>query len=567
MKINIKNIGQLDNFSFETTRRVTIIHAENGTGKSTFSRLLASINNNDHLDHLKPYCNFDHQASVEIGNSTLRFKNTTWSRPTNNFYIFNGDYYAQSIISKLGDKVYIGNYKSNSVRRYLECWKIIDLVNRAHSQKNLFKLLLSSFKIINFIHLQSFAPLFSWYQKCLQYDDINRCDQNAFYKDAEKTLNHLRKGLPHHQINAIKLINFVRNVVNKFPANYSELSLSRYEEAMFSTHRNRLNIPDIEPWKFWKLAFIYTLKHFLDEQYDILPVSIRNKYDLLDDFENVDMIKNVAAHIDETQISDDVINDLLQAIGLGFKYKVVNHEIRHRFYNNGKIHQISSAENRLLSLCFFLSQISKHITNSPDNYIIIDDPINSMDSNYSLNIVRLISNLVTSSRFGNINWIILTHNAHFCDQLIFRLHRDDMRHNTTMAGWYLNSHLRTRVKYYHRQFNTIMKRVISDILTMSQNPEDYNLIDLCNKIRTLLEIYCTVYAGNLNFNLLFEDRDCFSTEEKTGFQSVIDILNRYSHGGVDFVTDTEPLTGSMNKMLTFAVKLIKVYSPKIWESL
>ena len=74
MQIEINNIGQLRKFNFQTEHRINIIHAENGTGKTTFSRLLSSLNNAEIQDLMKTYCNAGNHATVRIGHRTNHFQ-------------------------------------------------------------------------------------------------------------------------------------------------------------------------------------------------------------------------------------------------------------------------------------------------------------------------------------------------------------------------------------------------------------------------------------------------------------------------------------------------------------
>ena len=566
MKINIKNIGQLKEFTFKSERRINIVHAENGTGKTTFSRLLASINKSHDNDLIKTYCNPGNKAEILLGKSSNLFEDGLWKKEWNNFYIFNADYYSDSIVTRLGEQMYIGESSDNRVRRYLECWKMISLINQAHDVTSLFTFLANHCNILDFIDKKLATTLFDWFRRCANVASSRKLDVQAYYRHAKQTFDSIIKGVTQHSIVTLKIINFANNAFFRHGSKLGNLALDDYEGLMYTRPNNRILNEKITIWVFWKLALIYALKSHLDDQYEFLPFALRDRFDLLRGFGDLELLDKIKQSFSAPEIADDILNDLLQAIGLGFKYKIINGTIVHRFYKD-KIKTISNAENRLLSLCYFLSEINKHVKNDANYYVVIDDPITSMDHNYATNIVRIITHLIQSSRYDRLNWLIMTHNAAFCDQLMFRLYRDDLHRNTSMYLWYLDRHLSTVSKTYHRQFETVMKRIIVDILGMSQNPSQHSLVDICNKVRILLEIYCGVYAGSLNFNLLFADRDCFSIEEKSSFQGIIDMLNRYSHGDIDYINNAEPLLGNVNKILSFAVKLIQIYSPKIWEKL
>lgn len=566
MKIKIKHIGQLRNFSYETFhKKINIVESENGTGKTTFSRLLNSCTNSETWKVLNDYCSEDHWSELTMGIEKYELRFQKWTPTPKNIYVFNTDYYKQTIITKLGDEVLFGDHNNNIVRSFVECWKIMHVINMASNENDFFYTICSSHKILSLLNFKLYNKIFSWYLPLAKRFDIPLQNVESFIKEAYYEFQYLNKH-PRTHFHSVKLINFINNAVRRFPKKFHSLHLGDYEKIMYRSNNNRVPTSRLTSWVFWKLAFIYCLHVKLDDLYTMLPSTIREKYDILANLNDQKMLYEISQNINPAKIAEDTLNDLINDIGLGQKFMIKdNHLFSKR--ENAAIANISSAENRLISMCYFFATINEHLDVSKEGYIIIDDPLTSMDINYSLNLVRVLSNLFKNSNYENLKWIILTHNAQFCDEMLFRLNRDEMRNQVSFSLWYLDINGQTQVRYYHHQFDTLIKRTVQDILIMSQNSVDYTLVDVCNKVRILMEIYCSVYAGSNNFNLLFNDVKRFNLTDREHFKNVIDLLNRYSHGTVDFTLSQERQVNNVNKILTFAIKMIKEFSPEMWTNL
>ena len=200
---------------------------------------------------------------------------------------------------------------------------------------------------------------------------------------------------------------------------------------------------------------------------------------------------------------DQKINFFIRLLGLGNKYQVQNNELLH-FGSHQPVRYLSESENKLLSLAFFFMRLSMSDL-SQCQAVVIDDPINSMDSNHTLNLARLISNLAQNEKFAGLQWIILTHNVNFADILLHRFYNDELYDSCQLISMYLDDQFETKMKLYPSRFNSVIKRVVLDIYDISQHLTDYSLVDIANKTRILLEIYSSIYSGTANHYKLIEN--------------------------------------------------------------
>ena len=107
------------------------------------------------------------------------------------------------------------------------------------------------------------------------------------------------------------------------------------------------------------------------------------------------------------------------------KYKV-NHDFTIEFNNNNITNTIqkvlSDGEKTILSFCYYIAEVYTKIKDEDDFeklFFIIDDPISSLDDDYTYGIVQIIRNLkrIFKKEINHLRYIIVTHNFYFLSTL------------------------------------------------------------------------------------------------------------------------------------------------------
>ena len=495
------------------------------------------------------------------------------------FLVFNVDYYAKNFISTLGEATYIGDSQHNQLRQYLQFWWWLNEINQCKNEHDFFKTIFKNIILWKLVDTASCSPFLNW------YNIINKMNLNNISKEEYKNIINLsKKSLINlkdkkiERLRSIKIVNFINNCYKHFKDDMYNIPSSKYDDLIVSEKVKHQVNESVQNWVFWKLVFIYQLNNNLEVVYDQLPTEVQNHHSLCTNFNN-----NAEFHklynllkTENNNLMDDELNRLIQLIGLGYKYKILNGKVVHRS-NSTNVSHMGESENKLLAFCYFISRIKDKTNNfDQDYYIVIDDPINSMDNNYTLNVIRLIIELIMDPSLNNLKWIILSHNYNFCDGLLFRLHQENKSNSSEqkfisskLFYLYLDETLSTKMNIYNSRFNTAIKRIISDIWKAKLNPRETSLINVCNKIRILLEVYSSIYSGTMNHFKLITNSKYFDKQDYIEFQNIMDILNNYSHGRSVITNSFQHFTSSVTKtkIIDFAIKLIKVYSPFILERL
>lgn len=82
---------------------------------------------------------------------------------------------------------------------------------------------------------------------------------------------------------------------------------------------------------------------------------------------------------------------------------------------------LSDGEKSILAFCFFLANIHGVVENESDYnrlFLVIDDPVSSMDFNYVYNVAQAIRNIKKEPEIGRIRYLVLTHNMEFMSILV-----------------------------------------------------------------------------------------------------------------------------------------------------
>ncbi|WP_342252658.1 AAA family ATPase [Spiroplasma endosymbiont of Amphibalanus improvisus] len=577
MNIKIKNIGQLKNVSLDFNKQINIIYAENGTGKTTVSRLLDSIDNQEALYKIKEYCLDDHSVNISFDNKKLNFQNSKWDQNFNNIYVFNQDYYSQNIISKIGDRIYLGDDKVNKIRSYSQIWKWILELKKCDSKIPFFKKIFSTKELFSLLRVSTVRPIFDWYRpvlKLTEFKKISVTKLNYYISIAELEYERIKTDKDKLKSKKLtRIVGFMNNLSKNYDKNSFVLNLNdfyKYNDYNAKSSDNYLGA--IEPWRFWKITFIYQLMVSLEDAHDELPDIVATKQINVSDIDNQEeynKLENLFFDLIKiNQSKNDKIDKYLNIVGLGNKFSIEDGRVIHKG-GSGKdaISFLSEAENKLLTLCYFVSDLKNKIKKPAKNqYIVIDDPITSMDNNYMLNVVRLLIDLSTREH-PEFHWIIFSHNTNFCDMLVEKIVRERKRQSTKFFLMHLNNDFHTNIKTYKNNFfENAIKRLIKDIYDIKENIDNFSSIDICNKARILLDIYSNIHSGNPDYQTLILDNKLFDNDVVGKFSLVVDWLNKYSHGEINLINsfDYNSLQ-SKNNILEFIIIVIKTYSPKIWE--
>ena len=128
------------------------------------------------------------------------------------------------------------------------------------------------------------------------------------------------------------------------------------------------------------------------------------------------------------------INGILSDLDIKFKLEIIDNDYRILPANEGdeiKIKDISEGERNLLSFLFFYYELFEDLNNlsikEKIEYVIIDDPVSSLDENNKTYIESILKSLV---RLENIQLFIMTHDwSSFCDILYPHKGKDRHRQN------------------------------------------------------------------------------------------------------------------------------------------
>ena len=82
---------------------------------------------------------------------------------------------------------------------------------------------------------------------------------------------------------------------------------------------------------------------------------------------------------------------------------------------------LSDGEKSILAFCFFLANIHGIVEKESDYnklFLVIDDPVSSMDFNYVYNVAQAIRNIKKEPDISRVRFLILTHNMEFMSILV-----------------------------------------------------------------------------------------------------------------------------------------------------
>ena len=121
LRVDIQQIGQLQNITFDFTQPINLIYAENGTGKTTLSRMFNAVSKRKLTPSLAQLSTVESTCTFQVNNkATTVFAEQKWSGDDLHFEVFNTDYYRRNLVNLIGSQAYIGGEELNSLRHYLQ---------------------------------------------------------------------------------------------------------------------------------------------------------------------------------------------------------------------------------------------------------------------------------------------------------------------------------------------------------------------------------------------------------------------------------------------------------------
>lgn len=240
----------------------------------------------------------------------------------------------------------------------------------------------------------------------------------------------------------------------------------------------------------------------------------------------------------------------------------------------------SDGEKTIIAFCYFLSTIYRYINNirELDNlYLILDDPINSVSSDYIYTIADILrylyindtGNLILMSarndkdtkkdndnadqkdshqkeeKYREVPWQILTHSSLFFNICVNGRVVD--KNAAFVMSEKSETHEIKRVAKYFSNFEKQLRH-IQDVAITSK-PEHYT----ANAIRSVLEAVASFCYPAASLTRFLEDYN-----EKYGSPSKVIIINDLSHGRFEegYIPDS-----NLVECCKYALEIVKTYAP------
>ncbi len=240
----------------------------------------------------------------------------------------------------------------------------------------------------------------------------------------------------------------------------------------------------------------------------------------------------------------------------------------------------SDGEKTIIAFCYFLSTIYRYINNirELDNlYLILDDPINSVSSDYIYTIADILrylyindtGNLILMSarndkdtkkdndnadqkdshqkeeKYREVPWLILTHSSLFFNICVNGRVVD--KNAAFVMSEKSETHEIKRVAKYFSNFEKQLRH-IQDVAITSK-PEHYT----ANAIRSVLEAVASFCYPAASLTRFLEDYN-----EKYGSPSKVIIINDLSHGRFEegYIPDS-----NLVECCKYALEIVKTYAP------
>lgn len=251
-----------------------------------------------------------------------------------------------------------------------------------------------------------------------------------------------------------------------------------------------------------------------------------------------------------------VITELKRYLHIFFndKYEFDEKEFCIKFQNRVLIDNtedvLSDGEKSILAFCFFMANIHgvvSHVDDYEKLFLIIDDPVSSMDFNYVYNVAQVIRDIKKDEKIQKVRYIVLTHNMEFMGILV---------KNRIIQQKYLLSNGKFNV--FKNDFVLPYIANLKDIYLVAQGkmPPSHTLP---NSIRHVLETIHR-FEGAVD---KFEDY-LFKDEILKESAFLYTLINDLSHGGFRYSKGYTPemLIEGCNTVINF---ISKKYSGQLSE--
>ena len=277
--VEINGIGQLKKIRFHFTQPINLIYAENGTGKTTLSRLFAAVNDRELppalLSLLSPAaaCCFVDQNEAE---TVLHHQK--WQGAVNRFQVFNSDYYRRNLVNLIGSQAYIGGEELNSLRYYLKIWNVLTELNDCQTAEDYWDFITKNESLTKLLHAETVSPFLDWYQTnpfatdaaCQQHQQVLQQAAHEIYLFADQNVI--------DKLNLIAIVNFVNRCAFAFPTSLTKIKAHYYVNLRTGSRlKQQINL-QVPEWLFWKLVMVYQLLAEFERAYNLLPAKITNQH-------------------------------------------------------------------------------------------------------------------------------------------------------------------------------------------------------------------------------------------------------------------------------------------------
>lgn len=246
----------------------------------------------------------------------------------------------------------------------------------------------------------------------------------------------------------------------------------------------------------------------------------------------------------------NLCNHKFKNIGLRLKLEIDSNEFGYliKEINNTPIHvsDLSEGEKRILAFLIFFYKMRNTKDDIKQNvkYIIIDDPITSLDAENSYEIVEMINELIRQiqSISGDIQLFIFTnssrafHDIGYFDpkqKIVGRWTISKNENGMSKVTHIENNNFLNRSDYYKQIFQEVARFAF---LSRNKVEELNNGLFYCNKTRILIESHAfsnynitNATSADKNFSSLIHVYNIPDTQ-KDLFRKDLDIINSNSHG-------------------------------------
>ncbi|MCD8879341.1 AAA family ATPase [Staphylococcus kloosii] len=382
--------------------------------------------------------------------------------------------------------------------------------------------------------------------------EIDIDTKNYLYQ--KKQLNHLLKILKDKEENSSK--QFEYSVDNWESINLVDSIIKNYiEKLKKEIHRDKKIIDSISD--FVKSWIGKKLKGDNDIQIEIS--NINNNTKLLEEVnecknDNANYIRELEIESSNLKPFSDIVNSRFKILDINIKldpnvetnsYNVL-HSITKEKLN---LFDLSEGEKRLIGFLHFyynLFMIANSEMKENIEYIIVDDPITSLDTENRYHLTKVINQFIDISKSANKQVFVFTHSSFDFHNFSFK----GKKNTNDTSHWYIeknegcseiiklsNEELSNYSDYYKSVFNEVMSFAIKG--KNKVNKVD-NYIKFANKIRFVLESharshYKIEYATTASIDELVKNYS-IPNEKVEVIKESLDVINSLSHG-VSFIDD------------------------------